>query len=182
MADKEDVVSWIRKHRTVWRGAALILLVAAVRGPCWFDRIYVPAQHPCSFRLEGDFCGIPASGTYLLLGAFSELLHRSRELLSGAIGLAEWVRSFGLCLPASVLVLPFFSTLLLILAGNRRRWQRFTIGAWGLAASMSLIFKVSHYPRFLWALWGTWLYIGLAVTAGVLEAMTLASGGPALRA
>lgn len=151
------------------------MLVVAVAGPWWFDRIHVPAQYPCSFRLEDDSCGIPAPGAYMFSAALGELLRRSGEVLSGAIGLGEWALIFPGVLIVSLLLLPFFSTLLLILAGDGRRRQRFTVVAWVLGATVALIFGLTYYARLLWALWGLWAYIGLSAGALTLEALTLAA-------
>jgi hypothetical protein len=149
--------------------------MVAVAGPWFFDRIYVPAQYPCSFRLEGDFCGVPTSGTYLLLGAVSEFLHRTRELLGGVMGLGEWTRSFAIILLPSLLVLPFFITALLILSGEGRNRPLFAVAAWGLAASMGLLIGFSSYLQLFRGLWGIWLYISVAAAAAILEALTLAA-------
>jgi hypothetical protein len=168
-------MSWINEHKNVGRAAVLIVLVVAIMGPWFFDRIHVPAQYPCSFRLEGDFCGVPVSGTYLF-GAVSEFLYRSGQLLSGAMGLGEWARGLLIGLLMSLLVLPFLSTLLLILAGDQRRRQVFNIVAWGLAVGVGLLIGLSSYPKLYWALWGIWLYIGLAASALILEGLALAKG------
>jgi len=73
-------------------------------------------------------------------------------------------------------VLPFFSTLLLIVRGDRRRRQVFNVAAWGFAAGMGLLIGMFSYPKLFWMLWGIWLYIGLAVSALILEVLTLAAG------
>ena len=72
-----------------------------------------------------------------------------------------------------LLVLPFFSTLLLILRRDYRHRQVFNIVAWGLAVGIGLLFGVTNYPKLFWVLWGIWLYIGLAIGALVLEGLTL---------
>jgi hypothetical protein len=173
---KGQTMSWINEHKKVWRAAVLIVLVVAIMGPWFFDRIHVPAQYPCSFRLEGDFCGVPASGTYLFFGAVSEFLYRSGQLLSGAMGFGKWARGLFIGLLLSLLVLPFFSTLLLILAGDQRRRQVFNIVAWGLAAGIGLLIGLFSYPKLFWVLWGIWLYIGLAASALILEVLALVAG------
>lgn len=73
-------------------------------------------------------------------------------------------------------MLPFFTTLLLILRRDGRHRQLFNIAAWGLAAGLSLLLALSRYPKLLWELWGTWLYIGLAAGALILETAALAAG------
>ena len=75
-----------------------------------------------------------------------------------------------------LLVLPFFSTLLLILRGDRRGRQVFNVAAWGLAAGIGLLIGISRYPRLFWVAWGIWLYIGSAASALTLEVLTLVAG------
>ena len=59
-------MSWIVEHKRLWGIAILALLLLAILGPWAYDQINVPAEYPCSapfIRLEGDFCGVPYSGT-----------------------------------------------------------------------------------------------------------------------
>lgn len=169
-------MSWINEHRNGSRAAALIVLAVAMTGPWFFDRLYVPAQYPCTYRLRGDFCGMPTSGTYLF-GAVGEIFHRSRELLSGAIGFGEWARGFLIGLFLSLFVLPFFSTLLVVLRKDQRRWQVFNMIAWGLAAGAGLFIGLFNCPRLFWVLWGIWLYVGLAAAVVTVELLAIRSPG-----
>ena len=75
-----------------------------------------------------------------------------------------------------LLVLPLFSTLVLVLQGDRRRRQVFNLAAWGMATGIGLTIGVSSYPRLFWVRWGVWFYIGLAAGAVTLEVLTLAAG------
>jgi hypothetical protein len=166
---------WLNEHKRAWRVAVLGLLVAAILGPWGFDRIWVPAERQCQapfIRMEGDFCGMPLSGAWLLLAAGSEFI----GLFTGVTVFADLVRAYRVILFALLSVLPFFSTLLLILAGDRRRRQVFNITAWGLATGIGLLVGMSYYPRLYWVLWGIWLYIGLAASVLILEVLTLAAG------
>jgi hypothetical protein len=172
----EKILSWINEHKTAWRVAVLIVLVVAMMGPWFFDRINVPAQYPCSFRLEGDFCGVPIPGTRLIGWGVSGFVYTSAGLVTGAMGFIESARLFLFSLLLSLLVLPFFSTLLSILRGDRRRRQVFNVVAWGLAVGVGLLIGLSSYPKLYWALWGIWLYIGLAASALILEVLALAKG------
>jgi threonine/homoserine/homoserine lactone efflux protein len=78
-------------------------------------------------------------------------------------------------LGAFLLVLPGYSTLLLIRAGERRSRQVFNAAAWGLALGLSLLY-VSVYPDRHPALWGIWLYIGVAASALIVEMLILTAG------
>ena len=169
----------IIEHKNVWRVAELVLLLAAIMGPWAFDRIYVPSEYSCSapwIRLEGDFCGVPMRGMTVLSFMAGALINIGVELVTGAIALSDRAGEFLFSLFLFVLVLPFFSTLLVILRGDRRRRQAFNVAAWGLTAGIGLLMGVSTYPRRLWALWGIWLYIGLAPSALILEVLTLSAG------
>ena len=175
---------WINEHKNVWRVAVLVLLLVATMGPWTFDLINVPSEYPCSapnIRLEGDFCGLPVSVTPLILWAIPGLVYANIELVSGASTFPDWVRALRVSLFAFLLVLPCFSTLLLILRGDRRRRQVFNVVAWGLAAGIGLLIGLSSYPRLFWVLWGVWLYIVLAVSALILEMLTLAAGKRSLQ-
>ena len=177
---------WIDKHRRDWRAVVLAMMLIAVAGPWSLDLISVPAEHTCSspyIRLEGDFCGLPVSGMPLFILAIPRLVNVSIELVSGATTFADWVRTLLVSLCVCLLLLPWPSTLLLVLRGHRRCRQVFTVVAWGLASGIGLLVVglssfargLSSYPRLFWALWGIWLYVVLAVSALTLEALTLAA-------
>ena len=172
-------MSWIYKHKRVWRVAILVLLLVAIMGPWTFDRINVPSEYPCStpnIRLEGDFCGTPMSGIWIFSWMVGGFINASVGFVTGAMGFTEWTRAFLFSLRLFLLLLPFFSTLLLILGGGHRRRQMFQAGAWGLASGIGLLIGISRYPKLFWALWGVWLYIGLAASALILEVLALAAG------
>lgn len=93
------------------------------------------------------------------------------------MGLSEWARILPIGLLASLFALPFLSTLLLILRGDRRPRQVFNVLAWGLAAGIGLLIGLFNYPRLFWALWGTWLYVGLAAAVVAVELLAIRSPG-----
>jgi hypothetical protein len=170
---------WINEHKNVWRVAVLVLLLVAIMGPWAFDRIYVPSEYSCSapfIRLEGDFCGVPLRGITAFSFMVVVFINISVELVTGAIVFTDRAGEFLFSLLLFPLVLPFFSTLLLILRGDRRRRQVFSIAAWGLAAGIGLLIGTFSYLKLFWVLWGIWLYIGLAASALILEVLTLAAG------
>lgn len=65
-----------------------------------------------------------------------------------------------------LLALPFFSTLVLVLRGERLRIGQTTLLALAIAASALIALLRPH-----WALWGVWLYICVAATMLLLEAL-----------
>ena len=169
-------MSWITAHRKNWRVAALVLLPVALIGPWWFDLIVVPAEHTCSppnYRLGGDYCGMPVTGLWFFCWGLPGLVYASTGLINGAMTILDWFRSLFFSLFTFLLALPLIPTLLLVLRGDRRRRQVFSVVAWALAAGMGLLVGLSSYPRLSYVLWGVWLYIVLAVGALVLEVLTL---------
>ncbi len=175
-------MSWMNEHKRVWRAAVLGLLLVAITGPWIFDFIVVPSEYSCSapaIRLEGDYCGIPMSGTWILLAVIGGLANMVVGLASGA---TVRIREFSFSLLGLLLVLPFFSTLLLILRGDRRRQLVFHVAACSLVVGLGLWLGLSSYPKLFWVLWGVWLYVGLAASALILEVAMLANKRPSHRA
>lgn len=174
----------LRKHKRVWRVAALALLVVALLGPWWFDRINVPAQYACSntvVRLEGDFCGVPMPGTFLLFILVAASIERAMQGVTGVAApldsAAALATALALSLVALVVVLPFLTTLLLIVRGDGRRPRVLHIAAWCLAAAAAVLVSLTVSKSLhIGALWGSWLYIGVAVGALVLELVMLVKG------
>ena len=172
-------MSWINEHKHVWRVSILVLLLVSIIGPWTFDLIWVPSEYVCSapnIRLDGDYCGIPLSGGWIFGGMVNAFIYASAGLVTGTMVFIEWIREALYSLLVFLLVLPFFSTLLLILRGDRRRLQVFNVAAWGLAAGIGLLIGMFSYPKLYWALWGIWLYIGLTSSALILEVLTLVVG------
>ena len=172
-------MSWLTEHKTVWRVAILAVVLVAIMGPWSFDRISVPAEYSCSapnIRLDDNFCGLPLPGIWNFRMMVSAFVYASVGLVTGAMAFVEWARQFLYSLYLFLFVLPFFSTLLLILRGDRRGRQVFNVAAWGLAAGIGLLIGISRYPKLFLVVWGIWLYIGLAASALILEVLTLAAG------
>jgi hypothetical protein len=154
----------------------LWLLAIAFFGPWAFDQIMVPAQYNCSYpnlRLEGDFCGVPLSGLWILWAFASEIVGRIGRLVSGVEGVASLLTGSWVFLWALLLLLPFFSTLLLILKGDLPIWQKANLAFWGLAAGAGLFLGLSVYPRPHLALWGVWLYLAVAFSMLIWEGLRL---------
>jgi hypothetical protein len=178
-------MSWINKHQRVWRVVILVLLLIAMLGPWAFDLINVPSEFSCSpnVRLEGDFCGMPLSGIGVFSGMVGGLINLGVRLATGATAFTDVPRELLFSLLLLLLVAPFFSTLPLILGGDRRRWRVFHVVAWGLAVGIGLLLGLAGssrlswvFSRLFWVLWGIWLYIGLAGSALILEVLVLVAG------
>lgn len=163
------------RNKNAWRVVLLALLSVAILGPWAFDRINVPAQYPCTppnVRLEGDFCGMPVSGTWFIYGTVTEFIRQGMELVSGARALSRVGPVFGASVFLVLLLLPYVSSLYAILRESRGR-QIISVAAWGLAAGACLLLGLMIYPQIYWALWGIWAYAGVAVSALILEIIYL---------
>lgn len=159
-------MKWISENKGYLRLVVLVLLVVALLGPWVFDQINVPAQYPCSepfIRLEGDYCGIPLSGTWIL---FAGLTGWISALFSGEWFTAQGLRLF---LVFVLILLPVVSTAVLLLTGNRRGWVGFQIAAFVLALGLVLLSGLLTEASQYWVLWGVWLYVGVTAAALLLE-------------
>lgn len=167
---------WIHERKRIWHTAVLGLLLVAIAGPWTFDRIHVPAEYPCSLpniRLQGDFCGLPLSGIRMIAWIISGLFSIVSRRATGAVAQAELLRGLLVFFFLLVLLLPFFTTLLLILRGYGR--SKFHILIWVLAAGACLFLGLSDFAGLHPALWGLWLYLGLALGVLALELLAFAA-------
>ena len=140
-------MSWINENRNFIRPIILIVFVVTLIGPWMFDQINVPAEYACDkpfIRLEGDFCGIPLSGFRFF----------SLFILVG--------------LPI-LLLIPFFTTALVIWKKDSHRLQTINLSMWGLALILAvLVFGLQLQDKAFY-LWGLWLYLVLAMGALIVE-------------
>ena len=176
-------MSWIHKHKRIWRVAILLLLLVALMGPWVFDRVNVPAEYPCSppfICLEGDFCGSPISGIRAFFWMVAGFIGMVVGFVTGATSFADSAGNLpGVLFSLMVLFLllsPFISTLRLMRGGDLRRNEINNTIVWGLALFSGLLITVSGISRVHWALWGPWLYVGLATSVLILEAYVLITG------
>ena len=158
-------MSWINEHKNVGRVAVLVLLLVAIMGPWTYSSDGVPPAAWCrdpNILLENGRC------VGLVTGA-TVLPDRAREFLG------VFLFTVGIFL----LVLPFFTTLLLIRGRDSRRLRVFHLMAWGLAVLsvlplLIMLTSASMMPP--GQLWGIWLYFGLAASALILEVLALVAG------
>lgn len=164
---------WFKEHKRKWRLAFLIMLVIAMIGPWFFDRISVPQPYICSLpnvRLDDVFCGVPVSITWLLAGVPSQFTYLVNGLITGSptnSRATEWL----FILFSIFLIFPFLSTPILILWQEQRYWSAIHRVALGLAAGTSLLIGILDFSMASWMLWGVWLYIGLAISMLGLEVL-----------
>jgi len=175
-------MSWINEHKNIGRVAVLMLLLVAMMGPWTYTADGVPPAEWCrdpNILLENRRCVRLVSGATVLTFMPLAFLWMCVGLVTEETVLADRAREFlGVFLFTMrlfLLVLPFFSTLLLVRGRDSRRLRVFHLMAWGLAAVLSLLPVVSdsvlHSGRF----WGIWLYTGLAASVLTLEMFALAA-------
>jgi len=170
-------------HRNAWRVAALVLLVVAILGPWAFSGDGVPPAEWCDdplILLENDRCVrlVPGATVFaFIVSAFFQIgvgLATGEAVLTDRGG--EFFGTFLFTVGALLLVLPFPSTLLLILGRGHRRLRVFHVITWGLAGLVALLLAVfSARSGLPFALWGIWLYVGVCAVALTLELLALAA-------
>jgi hypothetical protein len=171
-------------NKRIWRTAFLVLLVVALSGPWFFDRIHVPSQYACSaphIRLDEYFCGTPLTFAWLLGELTRTVISLVRGALSGGVPPVPLLSVSIPVLLTTLLVLPLVSSWLLIVRNDQRRWRRFHLVALALAAgavALALVLTglavglsgltggLTGLAGPYRALWGLWLYV--AVIAGML--------------
>ena len=167
----------IADHARAWRIALLILMVVAFLGPWVYDQINVPAQYTCDppfVRLEGDFCGVPLNGTWVILALGTQPISTITDLVMGRLILAESGRQLLVSLAGFLSLLPVVSTLLMIFWGNRPRLQIFHIVVLCLAGGLMLWAISAMLELRTIRLWGPWLYIGVILSELILEGLVFA--------
>lgn len=163
----------------IWRGSVVFLLFVAILGPWVFDRINVPAQYTCeppNIRLEGDFCGAPMSGMWILSALAGELLSFPVGLISGAARLEDTGRILLVFLVGCLMLLPIFTTLRLVVGRARRRQQAIAVAAWLLAVAAMGVYWIAGRQKPHGALWGSVLYTALVLCGLLVEGAWFALG------
>lgn len=132
-------MSFFAENKVLWRKLVPALFIISMLGPWMFDLLNVPAQYPCSkpsVRLYGDFCGYPMSSFEVIKYANSGFFYVLDQLIKGDIA----GRILDLVLPfyTWLIILPFFSILLLIWNRNSRWLQTINLVAWGLAGLVTV--------------------------------------------
>jgi hypothetical protein len=158
-------MSWINKRQRHWRIAALFLMGIGLSGPWFFDVTWVPPPYFCSvphIRLDETYCGRP----YSIISFFSSFSRDFTNMVTGLLAGEPDLWSLLFFLVLLLLALPFFSTLVLVLRGERRRQRIGQTTLLGLAIAASTLIALLR-PH--WSLWGVWLYICAAATMLLLE-------------
>ena len=170
-------MSFMIENNVLRRTLVLVFVIVSMLGPWTFDLINVPAQYDCDkpfVRLYGDFCGSPMSGIGNVLWAASGFFSILDGLTKGTAGIPELI----LFVCVLIIVLPLFSTLLLIGYRNSRRLQTINVIVWGMACLPTLALfilqsNLDGFIRFFYLLWGLWLYILVAIGAIIAEILVL---------
>jgi hypothetical protein len=169
-------MKWINEHKRDLRITFFILLIVAISGPWFFDRIHVPSQYTCSapnMRLDDDFCGLPLSITYFYFAMIGDLPHIVTGLVTGTLSFGDASRQSLFFLFLFLPLLPVLSTAILILRSDHRRWHILHTVGLGLAAGTGVWIAWLGYSTASWVLWGLWIYIGLTISMWALEVLIL---------
>ena len=168
---------WINQYKRNVRIAFLILLVIAISGPWFFDRINVPSPYTCSapnVRLDDEFCGLPLSITWFYSSIVDELSYIVTGLATGTLSFSDTYRQSLIFLFLFMPVLPVFSTAVLVLRrDDHQRWHMLHKVALCLVAGASGWIAWLSYSSASWVLWGLWLYLGLTISMWALEVLIL---------
>jgi len=165
------------------RAAAGLLLAAALFGPWAYTADGAPPAEWCRapyLLLESGRCVGRVSGAAMLGWVTLWFLSLSAGLITGAAAHAGAAReALGLfvgVVAGGLLLQPLVSTLLLLRRGARQL-RIFHVASLGLAiASAGLVSLGSGGSGAMAALWGLWLYAGLAAGALAVEMLGLAGG------
>jgi hypothetical protein len=176
---ERSAMSFIIENNVLRRKLVLALFIVSMLGPWTFDLLNVPAQYPCdmpSVRLYGDFCGYPMSGFGAVKWAAGGFFYILDELTKG--NFAARIPELITLICMWIIVLPFFSILLLIGNRNSRRLQIINVIVWGLACLPTLTMFIlqtnrDQFVQFFYLLWGLWLYILLAIGTIIFEILVL---------
>jgi hypothetical protein len=147
-----EIMLRVSELKTVGRVASLVCLLMATMGP-WFADSHPATEETCSHPLVwlgGGYCAC-----LITLKGYVEGALYGRDVM--------WL----LCLPPA---LPVFSTLLLLLFGERRWLRVCHLSAWGIAGIYAFLWfgGVWYAHRGVLILWGAGL--------GSLVAITLLAG------
>jgi hypothetical protein len=154
-----------------------VLSGSGIPGSRFYDRVNVPAEYTCDppfIRLEGDFCGLPMSGVWLLRMLIAGSINIFIGLITDVTVSAESVRELLVILSAVLLLLPIISTLLLIWRGDRRGLQIFHLVGLCLAGGLMLWVLSAESGLRMIQLWGPWLYFASVIVLLILEIVVFA--------
>jgi hypothetical protein len=168
-AQERSNMSFLLQTNTLRRTLVLALFLVSMLGPWVFDTIHVPAQYACGkpfIRLSGDLCGYPLSGLETIKWFGGGVSYIFGELIQG--NLAAQIPSLLMLMGILLILLPFFSLLLVIGNQHSRRLHTFNIVIWGLACLLtSAMFLLQterdQFVQFVYWLWGLGLYSLLAI-------------------
>lgn len=169
---KELLMLWFQKNQRYCRIAFLSLLVIAISGPWWFDRIWVPSAYTCTapnIRLDEDFCGIPLSITWFYSSFVAEIGSLVTGAATNAISPGDAARTVLFMVWITVPLLPLLTTIFVLLPGDQQRGHLLHRVGLGLAAVLVGLISLFGFSRASWVLWGLWLYLALVLSMLLLE-------------
>ena len=172
-------MSFINENKFLLRIIVLAIFIIAMLGTWTFDMINVPAQYVCDkpfVRLYGDYCGSPMSGFGAIQWFTSGFSYTLAELIKG--NFAAQIPELIALILVLIILLPFFSNLLLIRSRTSLRLQTINVIVWAIAFLPTFSMFVSQsnrdeFVQFLYLQWGLLLYVLLAIGTLIFEIMLL---------
>jgi len=161
----------------------LVLLLVAILGPWIYTLDGVPPPEWCQaplFLLGNGRCAGLVAGVTIIFFIIAAFLSINVGLVTGETVLPERGREllgiYLFMMLIFLIMLPFISTVLQTWRRDPKRFRIFHLMAWGLAVVLSCL-MVAYDPELRSGrFWGIWLYIGVAVSALMLEVFALVWG------
>ena len=167
-------MSWLRQNRRFVRFIFLVLFVVALLGPWTYTLDGVPPAEFCDERfvlVDGVRCADLISGITIIAWMPLLIVGVIFSFLSGE--LHSWLSAAYVVALVALVVVPFFSNLLLLKNGGSLRGPGFHRTALTITtvvgASLPFLMRLLDRPLSLPLSWGIWLYAATALVALSLE-------------
>ena len=191
-------MSLIVQNKIWFRTFVLVLFIISMLGIWSFELIPfpIPISSSCdtynslvgkSFLSEGHFIRLNDNNCIITISGFEIIFLLTPQLFFGmfielikgnfaAVQFPQLIFMIGILL----IILPFFSNILLFRNRYSRRLQTINVIAWGLACLLALSAFLldanrDEIIRHFYLLWGLWLYILLALGVIIFEILALKS-------
>lgn len=191
-------MSFIVQNKIGFRTFILVFFIISMLGIWSFELIpfRIPVSSPCNtynslvgksflseehfIRLNDNNCVITISGVEIIFLLTPQLFFGMFIELTEGDFAAEQVLQLIFMIGVLLIILPFFSNMLLFRNRYSRRLQIINVIAWVLACLLAISFffldaNRDEIIKYFYLLWGLWLYILLALSAIIFEILVLKS-------
>jgi hypothetical protein len=162
--------------KKLWRWLILLVVLGSFFGPWVIDSINVPAEYECQppgVRMDGDSCGYPISGAWVMQAFAIELPRSLMEQIQTTVEWDEVGRLFLGLLFLLILLLPLPAAVAVAVVTPARSLlvAHLVISLLGVAAG--LLPGLSYPLHVLPAVWGVWLYIATVIGGVILDVVEI---------